>query len=177
MSNLVPIVPPPPKLPHVNLPQIRALPHLPQVGCVAGTAGHYSDTTFGGLPDLQALQHVKSLKKSLEEQLFALLKGQLPDLPRKIAYAERYARLGQELAALVAAFNEILGEAQSETQAAIQYVNQQISDLNAAQADILRTPAAVRTKLERLKLQRYQEYTGELNAQLGRLNQTLGCLG
>lgn len=168
---------PQPKPPHLNLPNIRSLPNIPFVGCSGGNATSYIGQQFSGLPDLKTVLHIKALKKSLEEQIYALIQGQLPVIPRAPVYAARAAQLTSEVAQLVSTMTTVISQIQGEINGAISAVNGKIGEVNAAKAAIQSIPVSARTATQQLAIQRYSEYAGELNAQVGRLQQTLSCLG
>lgn len=170
-----PIIPPP-RLPHLPLPNVRGLPNIPHVGCAGGSATTYLGEQFGNLPDLNAALHIKNLKKTLEEQIYALIQGQLPDPTRPPVYAARAAQLVNEVAELVQMLNQVIADATAEANAAINFINGKINDINAAKTAVLTIPAGARSAVQRLALQRYEEYLGELNSQVGRLQATIECI-
>ena len=63
-----------------------------------------------------------------------------------------------------------------EINAAIEGANEKIGDLNASKNLILATPANMRTAIQTKALGRYNEYIGEVNDQIGRLETAMGCL-
>lgn len=168
---------PAPKLPSYPLPSIRSLPAIPHVGCAGGDGTAYFNNQFGGLPDLQALTHIRAAKKFLDEQIYALLQGKLNDLLRPPVYDARAVQLTAQLAEIVAKGNELIAAMTNEVNAAVSFINGKVAELNNAKAQILRIPEAARSHSQRLMLERYDEYVGELNAQAGRLQSTLTCLG
>jgi hypothetical protein len=167
---------PAPKLPHFPLPNVRGLPSIPHVGCAGGNGASYVGEQFGNLPDLHAALAMKKLKKALEEQIYALIQGQLPDATRPPVYAARAAQLVNEVAELVQTLNETIAIVTAEANASINFVNEKISDINAAKSAVLTIPAGARSAVQRLALQRYNEYLGELNSQVGRLQATIACI-
>jgi len=167
---------PPPKLPHLPLPNVRGLPNIPHVGCAGGSATSYLGEQFGGLPDLQAALAMKNLKKALEEQIYALIQGELPDATRPPVYAARAAQLVNEVADVVQALNQLIAQVTAEANASINFINSKIDDINAAKSIVLTIPAAARNGVQRLALERYDEYLGELNSQAGRLQATMACI-
>lgn len=170
-----PIVPAP-RLPHLPLPNVRGLPNIPHVGCAGGNGTTYLGEQFGNLPDLHAALAVKKLKKALEEQIYALIQGQLPDATRPPVYAARAAQLTNEVAQLVQALNQTIAGVTAEANASINFINGKINDINAARTAVLSIPAGARSAVQRLALQRYNEYLGELNSQVGRLQATIACI-
>lgn len=171
----MPVIPPP-KLPHVTLPTVRGIPSVPHVGCAGGSATSYLGQQYGNLPDLHAALGIKKLKKALEEQIYALIQGQLPDATRPPVYAARAAQLANEVAELVATLNQVIGDVTAETNAAIAAVNGKIAELNTAKSAIEAIPQAARSAVQRLMLERYQRYVGELNDQATRLATTMACI-
>lgn len=167
---------PPPRLPHLPLPNVRGLPNIPHVGCAGGSATSYLGEQFGNLPDLHAALAMKNLKKALEEQIYALIQGQLPDAVRPPVYAARAAQLINEVAELVQTLNQVIAGVTAEANAAINFVNGKINDINAAKSAVVAIPAGARSAVQRLALQRYNEYLGELNSQVGRLEATIACI-
>jgi hypothetical protein len=167
---------PEPKLPHVSLPAIREIPIIPHVGCAGAQGTTYVGQQFGNVPDIGAVLAIKALKKALEEQLFALLKGELPDIPRAAAYAARLVQLTAEVAEIVATLNNVVANVMSEVNAAIEVVNTKVEELNMAKDQLLAIPENARSAVQRLMIERYTRYFGELNAQAGRLQSTIECI-
>jgi ElaB/YqjD/DUF883 family membrane-anchored ribosome-binding protein len=164
------------KLPHITLPAIRNIPTIPHVGCAASTGTTYVGQQFGNCPDLASVLHLKALQKLLSEQMYALLKGELSDIPRALAYAERLAELTSEVADLVSTLADIVAGVTAEIDAALQFVNDKIATLNAAKNLIEDTPEAARSAVQRVMAERYDRYVQELNAQAGRLQATMACV-
>jgi hypothetical protein len=175
MSDEVPQIPAA-KLPSWNVPTIRSLPTIPTVGCVTGNATTLIGSQMGNLPDAMALPHVKALDKIITEQIGTLIEGKLPDLLRAPLYQVRQLRLFSELAQIISTSAQLAAQIQAETNAVIEACNQKIDDLNAAKDAILQIPENARTVVQQKALDRYNEYAGEINAQIGRLQQSLGCL-
>jgi len=164
------------KLPNWNVPSVRSVPTIPNVGCVSGNATTIVGQQFGNLPDLTALPQIKALQKVITEQIGTLVEGKLGQVPRAIVYEVRQARLVQELASIVQEAATIAGQVQAEVNAAISFANERIGDLNASKNAILATPANLRSAVQTKALGRYNEYIGEINGQIGRLQTSLGCL-
>lgn len=164
------------KLPSFNTPTIRGLPSIPKVGCVSGKPTTLIGEQMGNLPDINALPHVKALKKVIEEQIGTLLEGKLPQIARSPLYEIRQARLVGELAEMVQKATELAGSVLAELDAAIDFANSKISDLNSAINEINETSAELRTAVQKKALDRYNEYIGEINEQIGRLEAAKGCL-
>jgi len=164
------------KLPSIPLPSIRNIPNIPGVGCAGGDGTSYLGEQFGNVPDVLAATHIRGLIKTCEDQIFALIKGELPDIPRAIAYAQKAAELAEYVTSLLSTLNESIGSIVGEAQASINFVNQKIQEVNSAKSQILAVPEAGRTAVQRLALSRYNEYAQELNAQIGRLQSTIGCI-
>ena len=164
------------KLPNLNLPAIRSLPTIPFVGGAPGDASSLVGEQFGNAPDLNSILHIKTLKKALEEQIYALLKGQMPFATRPPVYAAREAQLINEVAQLVTAMNTNIGQVTGSVNAAISYANQQLAAVNQAKGAIDGVPAAARSPVQKLLVTRYARYATELNAQVARHQQTLSSL-
>jgi hypothetical protein len=141
------------KLPSWNVPAVRSLPSIPNVGCVSGNATTQIGEQFGNFPDVQALPHIKAL-----------------------LFEARKARLITELTNIVSTATTIAGQVAGEINAAIDGCNEKISDLNAAKAAVMQTPENMRSLIQRKTLERYDEYIGEVNDQMGRLQTALACL-
>lgn len=167
---------PQPKLPHVALPTIRTIPTIPHVGCAGASGTSYVGTQFGNVPDIGAALAIKALKKSLEEQIYALIQGELPQVVRAPIYAARAAQLVNEVAEVVATLNQVISAVTGEATAAINAVNAKAADLNAAKSVLEGIPVGARNAVQRLMITRYQRYVGELNAQAGRLQTTIACI-
>lgn len=167
---------PQPKLPHVALPNIRSIPTIPFVGCAGATGTTYIGKQFGNVPDVGAALAIKALKKALEEQIYALVQGQLNDIARPPVYAARAAQLVNQVAEVVATLNTVVADVTAEATAAIAIVNAKAAELSSAMALIEGTPAGARSAVQNLLLERYARYTGELDAQAGRLQSTIECI-
>jgi len=70
------------KLPSLTLPTIRSLPTIPHVGCAPGDPNSFVGEQFGNAPDLNSILSIRALIKSLEEQIYALIQGKLPQPAR-----------------------------------------------------------------------------------------------
>lgn len=167
---------PPARLPHLPLPNIHSLPSIPSVGCAGGNATTYLGEQFGDLPDLNAIAHIKALKKAMDEQIYALIQGELPDAARPAVYAARAAQLVNYVASLVSLLNTLTGSVVAEAQASISFCNAKIAEINQAQSALQNLPESARTSVQRLMLARYNEYASELNGQIARLNSTIDCV-
>lgn len=172
MSFQLPII----KSPSWNVPTARNLPTIPTVGCVSGNSTTQIGEQFGSFPDIQALPHVKALNKVITEQIGTLLEGKLPDVPRAAAYEVRKARLITELANIVNSATQIAGQIQVEVNATISALNEKIEEMNEAKNLLLQIPENARSAIQGKTIERYNEYIEEINAQIGRLQTSLGCL-
>lgn len=165
------------KLPNVNLPIIRSIPTLPLgIGCAGADPTHYLGRSFGNLPNLQKLLHLKALKKALTEQIFALVQGQLPDPIRPTPYAARAAQLVSEISTIVTEITSVVEEVAGDIASAIAYVDEQAASLNSAKNLIVNTPQHLRDEAQTLMLDRYNRYIAELNAQKSRLQAAAECV-
>ncbi|HEY6232796.1 MAG TPA: hypothetical protein VIW64_16145 [Pyrinomonadaceae bacterium] len=167
---------PPPKLPHIALPNVRAIPTIPHVGCAGAQGTTYVGQQFGNAPDIGAARAIKALKKALEEQIYALLQGELPQPARAPIYAARAAQLADEVADVVATLNDLIAGVTAETNAAISFVNDTIAEVNQAQSTLLEIPEGARDVVQRVMIERYTRYAGELTAQAARLGTTIECI-
>ncbi len=168
---------PEPKLPHLALPNIRNVPAIPHVGSAGASATVMVGEQFGNLPDLHAAVHLKTLKKALLEQVYALIQGELPQLARAPVYAARAAQLTNELAELATLFDGVVAAVTAEANAAIGFVNGKIADITAAKTAVEAIPAGARNAVHQLAIARYAQYMGELNAHKGRLQTVVGSIG
>jgi hypothetical protein len=167
---------PPPKLPDLKLPQIRVPVHIPKVGCPGAEAQSYIGEQFGNLPDLYDALHAKHLRKVINDQIYALLKGKLPTLLRKGLYAAKAIELIADVIAIVSILNQVIGQAIAEYNAVAGFINKKKAELNQAIAAIAGIPAGSRTAVQKLALERYQEYLGELDRQLEHLQTSISCI-
>jgi hypothetical protein len=167
---------PEPKPPISALPVIRVPVDIPSVGCPGAHGTSFIGEQFGNLPDIQSALHIKALKKAMEEQIYALIQGELPVLARAPIYAARAAQLIDYVASLVATLETVVNAVTAEVNAATAFINQKTAELNGAIAELESVPESARTATQRLALQRRQEYLGELDAQASRLATTLSCL-
>jgi hypothetical protein len=164
------------KLPDLPLPAIRLPVHLPRIGCPGADARSYIGEQFGSLPDLYDALHIKHLRKIINDQIYALLKGQLPTPLRKPLYYEKALDLIQHIAELIAVFNQVIGQVIAEYNATIAFINQKKGELNQKIAEIGGIPGGSQTAVHRLALQRYNEYIGELDQQVSRLGTSVTCI-
>ena len=164
------------KLPHTTLPTIRSVPAIPHVGSPGATGLSYIGAQFGNLPDLHALAHLKSMKKALEEQVYALIQGKLPFATRPPIYDARAVQLTSELADLATLRASVIAALTNELTTAINSVNGKSGEMNAKRAVLQAIPAGARRPVERLMIQRYQRYAGDLDAQAGRLAAAVASL-
>jgi hypothetical protein len=130
------------KIPDYALPAIRLPIHIPHVGCPGADARSYVGQQFGNLPDLYDALHVKHLRKVLNDQIYALLKGQLPTILRKVLYYQKALELIQHVIAMVAVMNQVIGQAVAEYNATVAFLNQKKGELNASIAAINGIPAS-----------------------------------
>ena len=175
MSSFVPKIPAA-KPPSLALPQIRLPIHIPKVGCPGAESTHYIGAQFGNQPDLYDALHLKHLKKVTNDQIYALLKGELPTILRAGLYAQKAAELIQDVTDFLSTLNQIIGAALAEYQAAASFVQGKISELNVSLAALQALPAVSLTATQRLAMQRYHEYIGELNQQVSRIQTSISCL-
>lgn len=157
-------------------PEIRLPVHLPRIGCPGADARSFVGEQFGNLPDLYDALHIKHLKKIINDQIYALLKGQLPTAIRKGLYFEKALDLIQHIAELIAVFNQVIGQAIAEYNATIAFINQKKGELNQYINEINAIPAQSQTAVNRLAITRYNEYLGELDKQVTRLQTSISCL-
>jgi len=155
---------------------IRLPIHIPRVGCPGADARSYIGEQFGNLPDLKDALHIKHLKKILNDHIYSLLKGKLPTILRAPLYDAKALDLIQHVAELVSVFNQVVGQAIAEYNATVGFINQKKGELNQALAEIAAIPAQSQTAVNRLAHQRYNEYLGELDQQITRLQTSITCL-
>jgi hypothetical protein len=166
-----------PKLPNFNLPAIRNLPTISGVGCAGGNATSYLGSQFGGLPDLQAVLHIKALKKQYEDMMLTLIEGYVPAVLRQPVWAVRVASYDTYVANLVAEANTLINGVMAEINGSIAFINTKVGELNTAKNQLLSIPLDARTKVQAAMIERYNRYLGELDAQVNRLQSTLNCIG
>lgn len=167
---------PQPKIAQLNLPQIRLPIHLPRVGCPGADARSYIGEQFGNLPDLVDAFHAKHLRKVLNDQIYALLKGQLPTILRRVLYLQKALELIQDVADVIAVLNQVIGQAIAEYNATINFIAQKQAEINQSISIIEGIPAHARTEVQKLTIERYNEYLGELDAQITRLQTSITCI-
>ncbi|SRR5260370_28671751 len=164
------------KLPHLPLPAIGNLPHLPHVGCAGADANSYVGKQFGNLPDLHAVLHLKSATKWMTEQIYALIQGELPFATRPPVYAARAAQLVDQLAEMTSTLTDTINNVVDEAAAAINGVNAKLNELNAAKNQVLAIPEAARSAVQRAALDEFNACITELNAQKVRLQTSITCV-
>lgn len=167
---------PPPKLPEITLPTIRVPVHIPHVGCPGAEAQSYLGGQFGNLPDLYDALHTKHLRKVINDQIYALLKGQLPTVIRRNFYYQKTLELIQQVSEMISVLNQVIAQAIAEYNAVITFINKKKGELNASISAINGIPGSSRTAVQKLALQRYQEYLGELDLQISRLGTSISCI-
>lgn len=167
---------PAPKLPHVTLPTIRNLPTIPNVGCAGGDGTTYIGKQFGGLPDIATVLHIKALKKAMEEQIYALVQGELPVITRAPIYAARAAQLVEYVESLLNTLTATINNVTEEVEGSIDFANSKIAEINSAKNEILSLPESARSAAQRSLLSLYDEYIAEGNAQINRLESSIACI-
>ena len=167
---------PQPKLPNLTLPTIRVPLHIPSIGCPGADATSYLGEQFGNLPDIQDALHIKHVRKVINDQIYALLKGKLPTILRKVLYATKAIELTSYVASIVSMLNEVIGRVIAEYNATINFINAKKAELNNAIAAIESIPASALTATNQLAIQRYNEYLGELDNQVSRLQTSISCI-
>lgn len=173
--SLIPQIPPA-KVPDIRLPLIRLPIAIPRVGCPGSDARSYIGEQFGSLPDLYDALHLKHLRKVVNDQIYALLKGQLPTVIRKGFYYEKAVELGQQVAEFVAALNQVIGQAIAEYQATVGFINKKKAEINGKLSAVNAIPENAMTAVNRLQRQRYNEYLGELDRQISKLQTSINCI-
>lgn len=167
---------PEPKLPQFQLPQINLPIHIPKVGCPGADGRSYIGQQFGSLPDLYDALHTKHLRKVINDQIYALLKGKLPTILRKVLYAQKALELIQDVVEIIAVLNAVIGRAIAEYNATINFINQKKGELQQAISDIEGIPASAQTATQKLARERYQTYLGELDSQISKLQTSISCI-
>src|SRR5436190_15367913 len=153
------------RLPHLPLPAINNLPHIPQIGCGGGDANCYVGKQFGNLPDLHAILHLKAAQKWMQEQIYALVEGEAPQPARSPIYAARAADLVDQLADMTTTLTDAITSVVQEATAAIDGVNGKIAELNSVKNEVLSIPEQARSALQRAALDEVNACIGELNQQ------------
>jgi len=164
------------RLPHLQLPAIGDLPHLPHIGCAGADANSYVGKQFGNLPDLHAVLHLKSATKWMTEQIYALVQGELPFATRPPIYAARAAQLVDELAEMASTLTDTIDSIVGEATSAIAGVNTKIGELNTAKNEILAMPESMRSAVQRAAIDEFDACIAELDAQAGRLQTSITCV-
>lgn len=167
---------PQPKIPQINLPEIRLPIHLPRIGCPGGDGRSYIGEQFGNLPDLVDAFHAKHLRKIINDQIYALLKGQLPTIIRRGLYFQKALELIEDVVAIVEVLNQVIGQAIAEYNATIGFIEQKKTELNQTISIIEGIPAATRTAVQTETIKTYNRYIGELDAQITRLQTSIICM-
>lgn len=175
MPSLLPQIPMP-KIPSYGLPSIQLPAHIPFVGCAAGDGKTYIGRQFGNKPDFESMLGIRSLKKTLEEQVYALIQGQLPDPTRPPVYLARAIEIIAEVVEQVAKLNEIIGEVLEELNAVVEFINLKKAELETQMSFLMGIPDDVLTEVQSMMIENYEFYLGDLDDQIGRLESTVGCL-
>lgn len=168
---------PQPRLPNITLPAIRNIPTLPLgIGCAGADANSFLGEQFGNVPSLHKLMHLKTLRKALNEQVYALLEGELPDSLRPTPYAARAAQLTNELVDVATGITDVINEVTGDINATLNFVNEKIAAVNDSKNLIAGVPENARSAVQKLMFERLGRYATELNAQAGRLQSALTCV-
>jgi hypothetical protein len=164
------------KLPHTTLPTIGGVPTIPHVGSAGANGTTYVGTQFGNLPDLHAAVALKTIKKALIEQVYALIQGELPFVTRPPIYAARAAQLVTEIADVTATLADVVASVTSGATAARAAVLVKRAEMNAARAVLEGISAGARSPVQSLMIARYTRYAAELEAQAERLQTTIDTI-
>ncbi|MDQ4119859.1 MAG: hypothetical protein M3209_00145 [Acidobacteriota bacterium] len=167
---------PTPRLPNIPLPQIRPLPSIPFLNCIPATPEKLTGKQMGKQPDLSALAHIRSLKKTISEKLIILLEGQLPDLPRSIAYEANRIRLVAELADIVAKGVTIANQLKQDAEEHIAEIDARIAIINEGISAYQSIVESARTAIQQKTIDRAAEYIDELNTQKSRWDSVMSCI-
>lgn len=141
-------------------------PVIPHVGRVEASSKLLVGKQRTLLPNQSSLTQIRALKKALEEQIYALVKGQLPDAARPPVYAARAAQLANEVGQLVSALNSIITQIQAEAAQARAAADAAKHDLQSALSELKTIPPMQRTAAQKLMIERKNEYLNELMAQI-----------
>lgn len=164
------------KLPDIDLPQIRPLPSIPFLNCIPATPEKLTGRQMGKQPDLSALAHIRALKKNIVEKLIILLEGQLPDLPRSIAYEANRVRLVAEMAQIGAEGVAIAGKLAEDAEENIAEINARIEILNEGISAYEDIGNDVRSAIQQKTIERFGEYIDELEQQKSRWESVMSCI-
>lgn len=167
---------PEPKLPDLPLPTIRIPIHIPAVGCPGADARSYIGEQFGNLPDLKDALHIKHLRKVINDQIYALLKGKLPTILRAALYAVKAIELINYVIEIIQVLNQVIAQVIAEYNATVGFINQKKAELQASIAELEALPANTRTAVQELAIQLKQEYISELDQQITRLQTSISCI-
>lgn len=165
-----------PKLPHLQLPEIRMPIHIPFLGCAVGDGKSYMGEQFGNMPDLEEIFGIKTLKKAMDEQVYALIQGQLPDTTRPPIYGARAAEIIEEIVEQVQAMNEMIGDVLEEVEAVVTFIAEKQAELQGHLNYLQGIPTDVMTEVQTVMMAHYEVCFGELDDQVTRMQSTLGCL-
>lgn len=166
-----------PKLPPASLPTIRNLPTIPLIGCAGGDAHSYFGDQFGGLPDLEAILHMKARIRYFQEQVDMMIEGYVPAALRQPVWAIRVEDYLEEIATLTAEVASLVGAITDYVNSSLGFINDKVNELNDAKAALESIPEDARSKVQQKMIERYDKYIGRLEAQAGRLQATLTCIG
>lgn len=167
---------PPIALPELQLPTIRLPIHIPQVGCPGADARSYIGEQFGSLPDLYDALHIKHLRKVVNDQIYALIKGKLPTVLRAVQYAIKAVELINYVIEILQVLNQVIAQCIAEYNATIAFINQKKVELQDEITALEAIPANARLAVHELAIQRKNEYLGELDQQIGRLQTSISCI-
>jgi hypothetical protein len=155
---------------------IRLPVHIPKIGCPGADSRSYVGEQFGNLPDIADALHLKHAIKVTNDAIYTLLKGQLPTPIRKVLYNKKALDLIKDVADFIETMNEVIGVAINEYNATIAFINQKQGELNGLITGLDAIPTNAQNAVNRLARQRYQEYLGELDQQVARLQTSILCL-
>lgn len=159
-----------------GLPSIGGFPTLPRVGTALGQATAFVGSQYAGAPQMQTLLHLKSLKYEFEQLIQTLVEGYVPAAARQPKWAARVADYTQFVAQITATMSAIAEAVIGEAQKGIDAANTKRSSIAAEVAALQNIPAAARSRIENHLLSRKSEYVGELDAQIGRLQNVIASV-
>ena len=164
------------KVPTVQAPFTAPTLSVPFLSCFSGDGRTFVGRHFSNRPDLLKLQHLKQLIVQYEERIITQTIGKLDNPLRSAGFVAQIVEITDKIATATAAITSAVGEITEEIDAGISFINDRITDLNALRAELNAVPENLRTKVAAHLIARYEQYFGELESQLSRLNAARACV-
>jgi hypothetical protein len=165
-----------PRVPTIQLPFSAPTINVPLLSCFSGDGRSYVGRHFANRPDLLKLQHLKQQIAQFEERIITQTIGKLDNPARSAGFAAQIAEITAKITDATQSITETVGDVTEEIDASLQLVNARIEELNALRDELNAVPINMRSKVTTRMMARYEEYFGELEAQVSNLQSARSCV-